>query len=81
LIFRTLDALRIFDLPFVLTGSERDHDAVARSRSRRSPRTGSTARLGVLDPHVHHGDDRAFIYIRTVGGNIRGLAKDYAWRC
>ena len=44
LIFRTLDALRIFDLPYVLDqGRERHDHAVDASPSRRSPRTGSTA--------------------------------------
>ena len=59
LIFRTLDALRIFDLPYVLTeGRARDHHAVADSATdvRREPDL--RARRGVLGADVHRRDDR-----------------------
>ena len=59
LIFRTLDALRIFDLPYVLTkGAQRNHHAVADRAAdvRREPDLRS--RRCVLGAHVHHGDDR-----------------------
>ena len=59
LIFRTLDALRIFDLPYVLTkGAHGTTDAVADSAAdvRREPDL--RARRGVLGAHVHRRDDR-----------------------
>ena len=78
LIFRTLDALRIFDLPYVLTeGANGTIDAV-------DDRPG-----GVRDePDLRAGRGAwrcstfivvmivSFSYIRFVGGNIRGLAED-----
>ena len=42
LIFRTLDALRVFDLPYVLTQGRTARPRCRSSPSRRSPRTGST---------------------------------------
>ena len=60
LIFRTLDALRIFDLPYVLTkGAERHDDAVDDRPGDVRRRTGSTASGSAHgDPDVHHRDDR-----------------------
>jgi multiple sugar transport system permease protein len=77
LIFRTLDALRIFDLPFVLTKGA--HNTTTLSLI--SYETFSTNRILGL------GSALAiltfiivmivsFAYIRFVGGNIRGLAED-----
>jgi multiple sugar transport system permease protein len=77
LIFRTLDALRIFDLPFVLTKGA--HGTTTLSLI--SYETFSTNRILGL------GSALAiltfiivmivsFVYIRFVGGNIRGMAED-----
>ncbi len=78
LIFRTLDALRIFDLPYVLT---------------KGANGTTTLSLIAQETFAHEPDLRprgrrysmltfiivmivSFIYIRFVGGNIRGLAED-----
>jgi len=77
LIFRTLDALRIFDLPFVLTQGQNGTSTL----STISQETFATNRIYGL------GSAMAvltfivvmivsFSYIRFVGGNIRGLAED-----
>jgi multiple sugar transport system permease protein len=77
LIFRTLDALRIFDLPYVLTQGQNGTSTL----STISQETFATNRIYGL------GSAMAvltfiivmivsFAYIRFVGGNIRGLAED-----
>jgi trehalose/maltose transport system permease protein len=77
LIFRTLDALRIFDLPFVLTQGQNGTSTL----STIAQETFATNRIYGL------GSSMAvltfiivmlvsFAYIRFVGGNIRGLAED-----
>ncbi len=77
LIFRTLDALRIFDLPFVLTQGQYGTSTL----STIAQQTFATNRLYGL------GSAMAiltfiivmivsFAYIRFVGGNIRGLAEE-----
>jgi multiple sugar transport system permease protein len=77
LIFRTLDALRIFDLPFVLTGGQNGTSTL----STIAQETFATNRIYGL------GSAMAiltfiivmlvsFAYIRFVGGNIRGLAEE-----
>jgi multiple sugar transport system permease protein len=77
LIFRTLDALRIFDLPFVLTQGQNGTSTL----STIAQQTFSTNRIYGL------GSAMAvltfivvmivsFAYIRFVGGNIRGLAEE-----
>jgi trehalose/maltose transport system permease protein len=77
LIFRTLDALRIFDLPFVLTQGQNGTSTL----STISQETFATNRIYGL------GSAMAvltfivvmivsFAYIRFVGGNIRGLTED-----
>src|SRR6476659_3233120 len=77
LIFRTLDALRIFDLPYVLTQGQNGTSTL----STISQQTFATNRIYGL------GSAMAvltflvvmlvsFSYIRFVGGNIRGLAED-----
>src|SRR5919202_275382 len=77
LIFRTLDALRIFDLPFVLTQGQNGTS----TRSTIAQETFATNRIYGL------GSAMAvltfivvmivsFAYIRFVGGNIRGLAEE-----
>ena len=77
LIFRTLDALRVFDLPYALTGGRTGHRPCRRSPRRRSRRTGSTgwgSAMAVLTFIVVM--IISFSYIRFVGGNIRGLSED-----
>ena len=77
LIFRTLDALRIFDLPFVLTQGQYGTSTL----STIAQQTFATNRIYGL------GSAMAiltfiivmivsFAYIRFVGGNIRGLAEE-----
>src|SRR4029079_587014 len=77
LIFRTLDALRIFDLPYVLTGGQNgtstlstiSQEAFATNRI-----YGLGAAMAVLTFIVVM--IVSFSYIKFVGGNIRGLADD-----
>jgi multiple sugar transport system permease protein len=77
LIFRTLDALRIFDLPFVLTqganGTETlsllAYDTLTRDRL-----IGEGSALSVLTFVIVMAV--SFLYIRFIGGNIRQLAED-----
>jgi multiple sugar transport system permease protein len=77
LIFRTLDALRIFDLPFVLTQGA--HGTTTLSlisyetfQSNRILGLGSA--LAILTFIIVM--IVSFLYIRFVGGNIRGMAED-----
>ncbi len=78
LIFRTLDALRIFDLPYVLTKGAQRHQRPCRWRptrpSRRTTSSGAGAALAVITFLIVMAV--SFLYIRFVGGNIRGLAED-----
>ena len=77
LIFRTLDALRIFDLPFVLThganGTETlsllSYDTLTRDRL-----VGQGSALAVITFVIVMAV--SFLYIRFVGGNIRALAEE-----
>ena len=77
LIFRTLDALRIFDLPYVLTQGANgtttlsilSYNALTQDRL-----LGPGSALAVLTFLIVMAV--SFIYIRTVGGNIRSLAED-----
>jgi multiple sugar transport system permease protein len=77
LIFRTLDALRIFDLPYVLTRGSNGtttlsllaHQELADNRL---VRLGSA--LSVLTFIIVMAV--SFLYIRTVDGNIRALAEE-----
>jgi multiple sugar transport system permease protein len=77
LIFRTLDALRVFDLPFVLThganGTETlsllSYDTLTRDRL-----VGQGSALSVLTFITVMGV--SFLYIRFIGGNIRALAEE-----
>ena len=77
LIFRTLDALRIFDLPFVLTqganGTETlsllSYDVLTRDRL-----VGEGSALSVLTFIIVMAV--SFLYIRFIGGNIRQLAEE-----
>jgi len=77
LIFRTLDALRIFDLPFVLTRGSNDTTTLsllAHQELTTNRLIGLGSALAVLTFVIVM--TVSFIYIRTVGGNIRDLAKD-----
>src|SRR5215207_5735422 len=77
LIFRTLDALRIFDLPFVLTKGAHGTNTLSllsyeTFQTNRILGLGSA--LAVLTFIIVM--IVSFVYIRFVGGNIRGLAED-----
>jgi len=77
LIFRTLDALRIFDLPYVLTKGANGTTTlslIAQQTFAENRIYGLGAAYSVLTFITVM--IVAFIYIRTVGGNIRGLAED-----
>jgi multiple sugar transport system permease protein len=77
LIFRTLDALRIFDLPFVLTRGAFGTDTlslISYETFQQDRILGLGAAMAVLTFLVVMAV--SFLYIRLVGGNIRGLAED-----
>ena len=77
LIFRTLDALRIFDLPFVLTRGSNGTTTLsllAHQEFTVNRIIGLGAALSVLTFVIVMAV--SFLYIRTVGGNIRALAED-----
>jgi multiple sugar transport system permease protein len=77
LIFRTLDALRIFDLPFVLTRGSNGTTTlslIAHQEFTLNRIIGYGAALSVLTFVIVMAV--SFIYIRTVGGNIRALAEE-----
>ena len=77
LIFRTLDALRIFDLPYVLTKGAHGTTTlslIAQKTFAENRIYGLGAAYSVLTFITVM--IVAFVYIRTVGGNIRGLAED-----
>jgi multiple sugar transport system permease protein len=77
LIFRTLDALRIFDLPFVLTRGANGTSTlslIAQQELTTNRLIGLGSALSVLTFVIVMAV--AFLYIRTVGGNIRALAEE-----
>jgi multiple sugar transport system permease protein len=77
LIFRTLDALRIFDLPFVLTRGSNDTTTLsllAHQELTVDRVIGLGSALSVLTFVIVMAV--SFLYIRTVGGNIRALAEE-----
>src|SRR3954452_16475808 len=77
LIFRTLDALRIFDLPFVLTKGAHGTNTLSLEAYQTFTANniiGAGAALAVLTFLIVMAV--SFVYIRFVGGNIRGLAED-----
>jgi multiple sugar transport system permease protein len=77
LIFRTLDALRIFDLPFVLTGGTNGTETlslISQQELTTNNLIGYGSALSVLTFVIVMGV--SFLYIRTVGGNIRSLAEE-----
>ena len=77
LIFRTLDALRIFDLPYVLTKGANGTTTLSLisqqtfAENRIYGQGSAYAILTFITVMIV-----AFVYIRTVGGNIRGIAED-----
>jgi len=77
LIFRTLDALRIFDLPFVLTNGKSGTSTlstIAQETFQTNRIYGLGSAMAVLTFIIVM--IVSFTYIRTVGGNIRGLAEE-----
>src|SRR5919108_4356072 len=77
LIFRTLDALRIFDLPFVLTKGAHGTNTLSLEAYQTFTANniiGKGAALAVITFLIVMAV--SFLYIRFVGGNIRGLAED-----
>jgi trehalose/maltose transport system permease protein len=77
LIFRTLDALRIFDLPYVLTQGANGTTTlslIAHQELTTNRLIGYGSALSVLTFVIVMAV--SFIYIRTVGGNIRSLAEE-----
>jgi multiple sugar transport system permease protein len=77
LIFRTLDALRIFDLPFVLTKGAHGTNTLSLEAYQTFTANniiGEGAALAVLTFLIVMSV--SFLYIRFVGGNIRGMAED-----
>jgi multiple sugar transport system permease protein len=77
LIFRTLDALRIFDLPYVLTGGSNGTTTlslIAHQELTTNRLIGYGSALAVLTFVIVMVV--SFLYIRTVGGNIRSLAEE-----
>jgi multiple sugar transport system permease protein len=77
LIFRTLDALRIFDLPYVLTNGKNGTSTlstIAQETFATNRIYGLGSAMAVLTFIIVM--IVAFGYIRTVGGNIRGLAEE-----
>jgi len=77
LIFRTLDALRVFDLPFVLTNGKSGTSTlstIAQETFQTNRIYGLGSAMAVLTFIIVM--IVSFTYIRTVGGNIRGLAEE-----
>jgi multiple sugar transport system permease protein len=77
LIFRTLDALRIFDLPFVLTQGQNGTSTlstIAQEAFGTNRIYGLGSAMAVLTFIIVM--IVSFSYIRFVGGNIRGLAEE-----
>jgi len=77
LIFRTLDALRIFDLPFVLTKGANGTNTLSLisyetfSQNRLYGEGSALAILTFVIVMIV-----SFLYIRFVGGNLRGMAEE-----
>src|SRR3954464_7158784 len=77
LIFRTLDALRIFDLPFVLTKGAHGTTTlslISYETFQTNRILGLGSALAVLTFIIVM--IVSFVYIRFVGGNIRGMAEE-----
>jgi multiple sugar transport system permease protein len=77
LLFRTLDALRVFDLPFALTNGANGTTTLslhAYNELTKNRLVGEGSALAVLTFVVVM--TVSFLYIRFVGGNIRAMAED-----
>jgi multiple sugar transport system permease protein len=77
LIFRTLDALRIFDLPFVLTKGQNNTNTMSLEAYQTFTANnilGAGAAMAIITFVIVMLV--SFAYIRFVGGNIRGLADE-----
>jgi multiple sugar transport system permease protein len=77
LIFRTLDALRVFDLPYVLTKGANGTETLSLIAQRElvtNRNTGLGSALAVLTFLTVMGI--SFLYIRFMGGNIRALTRE-----
>jgi multiple sugar transport system permease protein len=77
LIFRTLDALRVFDLPYVLTKGANGTETlslIAQNELVTNRNTGLGSALAVLAFLTVMGI--SFLYIRFMGGNIRALTEE-----
>ena len=77
LIFRTLDAMRVFDLPYVLTKGANGTETlslIAQEELVTNRNTGLGSALSVLTFLTVMGV--SFLYIRFIGGNIRTLTED-----
>jgi multiple sugar transport system permease protein len=77
LIFRTLDALRIFDLPFVLTKGAQGTTTlslISYQEFSQNRLYGEGSALAILTFVIVMAV--SFLYIRFVGGNLRGMAED-----
>jgi trehalose/maltose transport system permease protein len=77
LIFRTLDALRIFDLPYILTRGANGTETlslIAQEELVTNRNTGLGSALSVLTFLTVMGI--SFLYIRFMGGNIRALTQE-----
>lgn len=77
LIFRTLDAMRIFDLPYILTKGANGTETlslIAQEELVTNRNTGLGSALSVLTFMTVMGV--SFLYIRFIGGNIRTLTED-----
>jgi len=77
LIFRTLDALRVFDLPYVLTQGANDTTTLsleAQQELTANRLIGLGSALSVLTFLIVM--TVSFLYIRFVGGNIRALTEE-----
>jgi multiple sugar transport system permease protein len=77
LIFRTLDALRIFDLPFVLTKGANGTNTlslISYETFSQNRLYGEGSALAILTFVIVMAV--SFLYIRFVGGNLRGLAEE-----
>ena len=76
LIFRTLDALRVFDLPFVLTNGANGTNTLsllAYEELQENRLIGLGSAMSILTFIIVM--TVSFVYIRFVGGNIRGLRR------
>jgi len=77
LIFRTLDAMRVFDLPYVLTKGANGTETlslIAQEELVTNRNTGLGSALSVLTFLTVMGV--SFLYIRFIGGNIRTLTEE-----